>query len=323
MIPGILECMKCALLLVALALMFPAHAQDYPNRPIKMVVPFPPGGGMDGVARPLAEKLAVLLGQPLVIENRPGASGNVGAEAVARTPADGYTLMFVNDFLASNPAMYKSIGYDSLRDFTPLARVATVKLLFVVHPSSPARSFRDLASLSKSKPVSLGTPGVGSAPHLLGELLNLEGALRSIHVPYKGSAPAVADAMGGQVDVVLTTLPSVTSHLRSGKLRGLAVTSERRSETFPDLPTLAESGVPGIVADIWYGLFARAGTPEPVLRRLQAATAQALAQPDLIDRLQKAGYEMSPATPEAFGAQLRADLERWRRVVNDAKIPKE
>ncbi len=316
--------MKCALVVIALALtFFPAHAQDYPNRPIRMVVPFPPGGGMDGVARPLAEKLALLLGQPVIIENRPGASGNVGAEAVARTPADGYTLMFANDFLASNPAMYKSIGYDSLRDFTPVARVATVKLLFVVHPSSPARSFRDLAQMSKGKPVSLGTPGVGSAPHLLGELLNLEGAMRSIHVPYKGSAPAVADAMGGQVDVILTTLPSVTSHLRSGKLRGLAVTSERRSDAFPDIPTLAENGVPGIAADIWYGLFARAGTPDAVLRRLNAATAQSLAQPDLIDRLQKAGYELSPATPEAFGMQLRADLDRWRRVVNDAKIPKE
>jgi len=316
--------MKRLLLAALLGFAFvSAHAQDYPNRPIKLVVPFPPGGGMDGAARPLAEKLATLLGQPVVIENRPGASGNVGAEAVARTPADGYTLMFANDFLASNPAMYKSIGYDSLRDFTPVSRVATVKMLFVVHPNSPARDFRDLAQLSKAKAVSLGTPGVGSAPHLLGELLNLEGAMRSIHVPYKGSAPAVADAMGGQVDVVLTTLPSVTSHLRSGKLRGLAVTSERRSDAFPEIPTLAEAGVPGITADIWYGLFARAGTPEPILRRLQAATAQSLAQPDLIERLQKAGYEMAPLPPDGFSTLLRADMERWRRVVNDAKIPRE
>jgi len=300
-----------------------AHAQDFPTRPIKLIVPFPPGGGMDGSARPLAEKLAVLLGQPVVIENRPGASGNVGAEAAARSAADGYTLMFANDFLASNPAMYKSPGYDSLRDFTPLARVATVKMLFVVHPSSGAKDFRDLVQMSKSKPLSLGTPGVGSAPHLLGELLNLEGVIRTVHIPYKGSAPAVADAMGGQLDLVLTTLPSVVSPVRAGKLRAIAVTSEKRSDAMPDVPTLAEAGVPGITADIWYGLFARGGTPEPVLKRLQAATAQALTQPDLIERLQKAGYEMAILTPEAFSVQLRADLARWQRVVTDAKIPRE
>ncbi len=300
-----------------------AHAQDYPTRTIKIIVPFPPGGGMDGIARPLAEKLAGLLGQPVVTENRPGASGNVGAEAMARTPADGYTLMFANDFLATNPAMYKSIGYDSLKDFAPVARAATVKMLFVVHPSFGAKTFRDLVQMSKSKPVSLGTPGVGSVPHLLGELLNLENAIRTIHIPYKGSGPAVADVLGGQVDVILTTVPSVVSPVRAGKLRVLAVTSEKRSDALPDAPTLAESGVQGVASEIWYGLFARGGTPEPVLRRLQAATAQALAQPDLIERLQKTGYEMAPLSPDAFGAQLRADLARWQRVVADAKIPKE
>ena len=311
-----------AALLLGLSLVT-AQAQDYPNRPIRMIVPFPPGGGMDGIARPLAEKMASLLGQPVVLENRPGASGNVGAEAAARTPADGYTLMFANDFLASNPAMYKAIGYDSIRDFTPLARAATVKMLFVVPPASPVKDFRELAQLSKVKPVSLGTPGVGSAPHLLGELLKLEGALMSVHIPYKGSAPAVADVMGGQVDVVLTTLPSAVSAVRAGKLRAIAVTSEKRSDALPEVPTLAEAGVPGITADIWYGLFARSGTPETILRRLQAVTAQALAQPDLVERLQKAGYEMAPLTPEGFGAQLRSDMARWQRVVTDAKIPKE
>jgi tripartite-type tricarboxylate transporter receptor subunit TctC len=315
--------MKRLLLAALLAVSAGIHAQDYPTKPIRLVVPFPPGGGMDGAARPLAEKMAAILGQPLVLENRPGASGNVGAEAVARTPADGYTLMFANDFLASNPAIYKSIGYDTLRDFTPVARAASVKMLIAVPASSMAKDFRELAQMSRVRPLSFGTPGIGSAPHLLGELLNLEGAIRLLHVPYKGSAPAVADAVGGQIDVVLTTMPSVASFVRSGKLRGIAVTSEKRSEALPDVPTLAEAGVPGITADIWYGLFARAGTPEPILRRLQAAAAQALAQPDLIERLQKAGYELTPMTPEAFGAQLRADLERWRRVVVEAKIPRE
>ncbi len=315
--------MKKHLALLLLAFCASAAAQDFPTRPIRMIVPFPPGGGMDGIARPLAEKLATLLGQPVVLENRPGASGNVGAEAAARSAADGYTLMFANDFLASNPAMYKSIGYDSLRDFTPLARAATVKMLFAVPPSSAAKNFRELAQLSRAKRLSLGTPGVGSAPHLLGELLNLEGAISLLHVPYKGSAPAVADAIGAQIDVVLTTLPSLAPHVRTGKLRAIAVTSEKRSDALPDVPTLAEAGVPGVTADIWYGLFARAGTPEPALRRLQSATAQALAQPDLVERLQKAGYELAPLTPDQFTALLRLDMERWRRVVTDAKIPRE
>ena len=314
------------LLSVVLAAMLAAplaYAQEFPVRPIRIIVPFPPGGGMDGVARPLAERMSQLLGQTMVLENRSGASGNVGAEAMARTPADGYTLMFANDFLSTNPVMYKSIGYDPQRDFTPVAKAAIVQMLLVVPPGSPAKDFRDLAALSRAKPLSLGTPGVGSVPHLLGELLNLEGALRVLHIPYKGSGPAVADAIGGQVDVVLTTMPSAAPHVRSGKLRGIVVTSDRRSDTLPDLPTLAEVGVPGISADIWYGLFARAGTPEPVLKRLQAAAAQALAQPELIDRLKKSGYEPATPAPAALAEQVRADLERWRRVVRDAKIPTE
>jgi tripartite-type tricarboxylate transporter receptor subunit TctC len=316
--------MKRFLLLLALACCVTgAQAQEYPTRVIRMVVPFPPGGGMDGIARPLAEKMSTLLGQPVVLENRSGASGNVGAEFAARSAADGYTVMFANDFLATNPAMYKSIGFDSLRDFTPVARAATVKMMIAVPASSAAKDFKELAALSRAKPLSFGTPGVGSVPHLVGELLNLEGALRLLHVPYKGSAPAVADAVGAQIDVVLTTLPALAPYVRSGKLRGIALTSDKRSESLPDVPTLAEAGVPGITADIWYGLFARAGTPDAALKRLQSAAAQALAQPDLIERLQKAGYEPAPTTPEAFGAQLRADVERWRRVVSDAKIPKE
>ena len=300
-----------------------ALAQDYPSRAIRVIVPFPPGGGADGAARPMAEKLAAILGQPVVLENRPGAAGNIGGEAAARAAPDGYTLLFANDFLATNPALYKSVGYDPLKDFTPIARVGTVQMVMAVPPSLPARDLKELAALSQAKPLTFGTPGVGSVPHLLGELLNLEGSIRLLHVPYKGSAPAVADAIGAQIDVVLTTMPSLAPYIRAGKLRGIAIPSARRSEILPELPTFAEAGVPGINADIWYGLFAPAATPEPVLRRLQAAAAEALAQPELTGRLRKAGYEPSSATPEAFTAQIKADLERWRRVVNDAKIPRE
>jgi tripartite-type tricarboxylate transporter receptor subunit TctC len=310
----------CALLL---AIPLAAAAQDYPNKPIRIIVPFPPGGGMDGVARPLAEKMSALLGQPMVLENRSGASGNVGADYAARTAADGYTLLFANDFLATNPAMYKAIGFDPLRDFTPVTRAATVRMLIAVPGAHAAKDFRELAALSKVKPLSYGTPGIGSVPHLLGELINLEGALKLLHVPYKGTGPAVADVIGGQIDMILTTLPSLAPHIRSGKLRGIAMTSEKRSDALPDVPTLAEVGVPGITAEIWYGLFARAGTPEGALSKLRTAAAQALAQPDLVDRLQKAGYEPAPGPHEAVTAQLRLDIDRWRRVVNDAKIPRE
>lgn len=315
--------MKRLVCAVLLALPLAIAAQEYPNKAIRIIVPFPPGGGMDGVARPLAERMSALLGQPIVLENRSGASGNVGAEFAARSAADGYTLLFANDFLATNPAMYKTIGFDSLRDFTPVTRAATVKMLIAVPGSHAAKDFKDLSALSKAKPLAYGTPGVGSVPHLLGELMNIEGALKLLHVPYKGSGPAVADAIGGQIDMILTTLPSLAPHVRSGKLRGIALTSDRRSDALPDVPTLSEVGVPGITADIWYGLFARGGTPEVTLNRLRMAAAQALAQPDLIERLQRAGYEPAPATHEAITAQLRADIDRWRRVVNDAKIPRE
>ena len=312
-----------AALLAALCAAGAALAQDYPARAIRLIVPFPPGGGMDGVGRPVAEKLAAILGQPVVLENRPGAAGNIGTEMAARAVADGYTLLVANDLLSTNPAIYKSVGFDPIKDFTPIARLGTVQMLLVVPASSPARDLKEIAAQSRVKPLSYGTPGIGSVPHFLGELLNLEGTIRILHVPYKGSGPAVADAIGGQIDCVLTTMPSLISHIRSGKLRAIAVPSSRRAEGLPDVPTFAEAGIAGIDSDIWYGLFAPSATPEPVLRRRQAATAQALAMPDLAERLKKSGYDLAPSTPEAFSAQIRADLERWRKVVADAKIPRE
>jgi tripartite-type tricarboxylate transporter receptor subunit TctC len=300
-----------------------ALAQTYPTHPIRLIVPFPPGGGFDGIARPFAEKVSSLLGQNLVIENRAGAAGNIGAEVAARATPDGYTLLFANDFLATNPPMLKSTSYDPLKDFVPITKVGTVATALVIHPGVAANNLKELIALSKSKPLNFGTPGVGSVPHLVGEMMNLEGVMRLVHVPYKGSGPAITDAIGGQIDVVITTLSSLAPHVRAGRLRGIAVIGPNRASFMPELPTFSELGGPPINADIWYGLFAPAGTPEPALRRLHEASVQALALADLVERLRKAGYEPGSSTPEALAAQVKTDLEKWRRVVNDANIPRE
>lgn len=298
------------------------QAQPYPARPVRMIVPFSPGGGFDGIARPFAEKLGETLGQPVLLEHRPGAGGNIGAETAARAAPDGYTVLFANTFLATNPAFYKSIGYDPLKDFVAITRVGSVSTAVAVHPSLPANGLQALIALSRHKPLNFGTPGVGTMPHLVGELLNLEGTMRLVHVPYKGSAPAITDALGGQIEMVITPLANVAQHIRAGKLRGIAVISAQRSALMPELPTFAEAGIP-VQAETWYGLFAPAGTAEAVLKRLHAASVQALAQPDLVERLRKAGYEPGSSSPEALAATLRTDLQRWKRVVVEAKIPRD
>jgi len=300
-----------------------AAADAWPERPVRMVVPFPAGGGADVAARLFGEKLARELGQPVVIDNRPGASGNLGAEAVARAPADGYTLLFANEFLATNPAVFRSLRYDPLRDFVPVAKVASTAAAIAVHPSLPVRSLQELVALGRTRTLHYASPGVGTGPHLFGQLIALQTGAAFNHIPYKGSAPATADAVGGQVDFILSTLTPLVPHLAAGRLRGLAVTTDQRSPLAPDLPTVAETQVASLRYDIWYGVVAPAAVPRPVLARLQQASAQALRDAALQARLQSAGYETEVATPEAFGQQIRTDLERWTRVIHDAKIPRE
>lgn len=219
--------------------------------------------------------------------------------------------------------MHISLGYDPIRDFVAITKVGTVSTALAIHPAVPARDLKELIALSKNKPLTFGTPGVGSMPHLVDEMLNLDGTMRLVHVPYKGSGPAVTDALGGQIEMVITPLSNLVRHIRAGKLRGIAVLSSNRAAVMPELPTFAESGVPSVQADTWYGLFAPAGTPETALKRMYEAAAQALAQTEVIERLRKAGYEPGSITPEALAATLRTDLRRWTRVVAEAKIPKE
>jgi tripartite-type tricarboxylate transporter receptor subunit TctC len=300
-----------------------ALAQTFPDRPIRMVVPFPAGGGADFVARLFGDKLAVLLGQRVVIDNKPGASGNIGAEIVARGPADGYTLLMANEFLSTNPLMFKSIAYDSLRDFVPIAKVASTAAAIAVHPSVQATTVQELVALSRRKPLSYASPGVGTGPHLFGQLIALNTGATFTHVPYKGSAPAMADAVGGQVDFIISTLGPMVPHLASGKLRGVAITGGKRSPQAPDIPTLAETGSSLQAYEVWYGVVAPAAVPAPIVARLQQAAAEALRDPELVSRLRGAGFDTEPISAEAFGAEIRSDMARWSRVIQDANIVRE
>lgn len=300
-----------------------AQAQSWPDRPVKMVVPFPPGGGADNAARAFGEKLAEHLGQPVVIDNKPGASGNIGAEAVVRAPADGYTLLFGNEFLATNPALFKSLRFDSVRDFTPVARVASSATLIAVHPSVPAKTLKELIALAKTRSLNYSSPGVGTGPHLFGQLIALNTGANLNHIPYKGTAPAITDAVGGQVDLVISTAAPMVGHVRSGRLRALAATGAQRFGELPDVPTVAESGVVSDAYEVWYGLLAPSGVPPAVLAKLQKAAEQAMRDPDLVARLVKAGYDVNPVSPAQFGAEIRRDMERWTRVVEQAKIERQ
>ena len=301
----------------------PAMAQNYPNRPIRMVVPFPPGGGFDAVARPLAEKMSNLLGQAIVIDNKAGAGGNIGTAEVARAANDGYTLLFANEILATNPNVYKTVPFDPVKDFEPIALVATTPLVLAIYPGLPAKNLSELIALSAKEPITFGTPGIGTSPHLFGELLNLKTPLKLRHIPYRGTGPAITDAIGGQTNAVLTTASALTPHINNGKLRGVAILSEKRSPLLPDLPTLAEAGIKGHTHEVWYALMAPAGTPPAIVAQVRDAANSALRNPDLVERLRKLGIEPAPADGAAVTKLVKSDLQRWSSVVTEANVPRE
>jgi len=300
-----------------------AQAPAYPSRIVRLIVPFPPGGGFDGIARPFSEKLGAILGQPVVLDYRPGAGGNIGIEFAARSAPDGYTLLIANVSLTTNPAMWKTLKYDAVADFAPITRIGSVSSALAIHPSVPARDLKELMALSQTRPLNFASPGVGTSSHLIGELMNLEGILRLVHIPYKGTGPAVADALGGQLDAVMVPLTALAPHIRAGKLRGIAVSSANRVSLLPELPSFAEAGFPQVQSDTWYALFAPAGTPDAVLRRVHEASVQVLAQPDVIERLRKTGYEPGSSSPEALAALVKSELARWSKLASEAKIPKQ
>ena len=304
-------------LLVCLPLAAAAQASDFPNKAIRLVVPFPPGGATDAAARLVAVKMSEHWGQPVLVDNRAGAGGNVGSDLVAKAPADGYTLvMGVTGSHAINTSLYSKMPYDPVADFVAISQVAVVPNVLVVHPSVPAKNLAELVALAKKEPGKLNyaSLGNGTAAHLGMEMLKSEAGVDITHVPYKGSAPAVSDLLGGQVQMMVDGLPSALPHIKAGKLRAIALTSLHRAPALPDLPTIAER-YPGFYADAWSGLFAPAGTPQPVVDKLSAEVQRILKLSDVREKLAALGAEPVGSTQAEFTAHVKREIDKWAKVV--------
>jgi tripartite-type tricarboxylate transporter receptor subunit TctC len=305
----------------ALCAATPSFAQSFPEKPIRFVVGFTPGGPSDILARALGQKLGERWSQQVVIENRPGAGGNVAAEAVAKSAPDGYTwLLGNNSILATNQSLYRSLGYDPVKDFAPVSLVAVQPNILVVNPQVPDRSVTELITLAKKNPGKLNyaSSGSGAAAHLAGELFKTMTGVDMVHVPYKGAQPALTDVIAGQVQLMFATSASVIPFIQAGRLRALAVTTARRSASVPDLPTVAEAGVPGFEAITWHGVVVPAATPAPLVERLNRDIVSALAQPDLRERLAALGAEVRAGTPREFADYIASEIPKWSKVVRES-----
>jgi tripartite-type tricarboxylate transporter receptor subunit TctC len=303
-----------------------AHAQaNYPTRAVRVIVPSSPGGGTDISARILAPQLTQFLGQQVIIENRPGAGTMIGGEAVARAAPDGYTLLMGISTLAINPAMYKKVSYDALKDFAPVSLAVSLSNVLVVHPSLPVRNVKDFIALVKPRPgqVNFASAGVGTSPHLSMELFLVMANLKMLHVPYKGSGPGVTDLVAGHVPAMMPNMLSAQPHIKSGRLRALGVTGSKRAPGADEIPTIAEAGVPGYEAVQWYGVLAPAATPRDIIIKLHAGVVRALQNPDVRQRLLNDGAEPVGNSPEEFATYLRAETVKWAKVVQAAGIKPE
>lgn len=292
--------------------------ETWPSKTIRLVIPFPAGGATDILGRIVAQELNKALGVSVIADNRAGAGGNIGAELVAKSAPDGYTLLMCTIGTQSiNASLYTKLGFDPIKDHAPVTLVATVPNVLVVHPSVPAKNVKELIALAKSRPGKLnyGSSGNGSSVHLSGELFKSMTGVFMTHIPYRGSAPAVADLLAGQIDLMFDNLPSVLPHIKAGKLRALAVTSPKRSPAMPDLPTIAESGVPGYDATSWFGVVAPAGTPPAIVSRVQQTISRALTTPEVREKLQGMGAEPVGNSPEVFDQFIRAEAAKWAKVV--------
>lgn len=295
---------------------------DYPARPVRIVVPSPPGGGTDIVARVLAQHFARALGQPFFVENKPGAGNLIGIESAARSPADGYTLLFVASTLALNSVLYKKVPYDPVRDFAPITLAATAPNVLIVNPSLPAHTLAEFIALAKRKPgaLSYGTPGIGTSPHLSMELLKSMAGIDLQHVPYRGTAAAVTDLIGGQIAATFANALTAKPQIDAGRVRALAISGPRRIEALPNVPPVAEAGVPNYEAMQWYGLLAPAGTPAAIVARLNGEALKALQSDDMKERLSADGAQPLGSSPEEFAALIRSELDKWTRVARAADI---
>lgn len=297
-----------------------APAQNYPVKPIRLVVPSSPGGGTDIVGRIVAQKLAELLGQQILVDNRGGAGTRIGNEIVAKSPPDGYTLLMGLSTLAIIPAVYKTVSYDAFRDFAPISQAVSVPNVLVIHPSLPARSMKALIALGKSRPRELaaGSAGTGTNPHLSLELFRTMAGIDLVHVPYKGSGPGIVGLISGEVAVFFPSLPTATPHIKSGRVRPLGVTTATRAETLPEVPSIAEAGLPGYEATQWFGVLAPAGTPRGIIDRLHKEITAALKSPEVRKQLGTEGAQIVASTPDQFAAYIRSETEKWARVVKAA-----
>lgn len=304
-----------------------AHAQpaptDWPNKPIRWIVPFPPGGAMDAIARTLGEKAARTLGQPFVIENKPGAGGNIGADYVAKQPGDGYTLMITSIGMATNKPLYGKLSYDPIKDFAPVSLLAVVPNVLVTNATQPdVKNVKDVIAAARKAPGKLtyASAGNGTSIHLAGEVFTSLANVEMLHIPYKGSGPAVSDLLGGQINYMFDSITSARPHIQSGKLRALGVTTAKRSSTLPDVPTLAEAGVPGYEVSPWFAVFMPAATPKPIVTKLNAALLAAMKDPEVVKRFESIGAEPVGSSPDELAKHLARESERWTKLITERGI---
>lgn len=316
--------LSCVALATTLISAGAAHAQAgaYPDKPVKFLVPYPPGGGTDVIARIVQERFQAALGQPVLIENRGGAGGSVGTEVVARAAADGYTVLFTLSSHTINPAIFPKLSFDTVKDFEPVGIVASLPQILVANPQVAASTLSELIALAKAKPDSLSyaSVGNGSPGHLAGELLKLRTDTQMTHVPYRGGGPAVTDVIGGQVPLLWVSIPAAAQFVKTGKLKALGVSTLKRSAAFPDLPTIQESGINDFEVDSWYAMFVPAKTPKAIIEKLNRALNAALADAGVREKLLAQGAEAVGGTPEALGKTVNAELPKWAKLVKDAKI---
>lgn len=295
-------------------------AQSWPTKPVRMIIAFPPGGPTDLVSRVLAQRLSEQLGQQVIVDNKPGAGGNIAAEMAAKATPDGYTIFYNTSAIVIGPALYGKVNYDTLKDFAPVALTASVPMVLVVNPQLPARSVKEFLDLAKAKTGALNysSSGTGTITHLASAMMSSQTGVQTQHIPYKGSAPGLVDLAAGQTQFMIDTINTVLPYVRDNRLRGLAVTSSKRSSLLPDLPTLAESGLPGFDAAAWQGIVVPTGTPAEIVQKLNTEVNKALAHPDLRARLAAQGAEILGGTPAEYAAHLRTEMPRWAKAVKDS-----
>jgi tripartite-type tricarboxylate transporter receptor subunit TctC len=301
----------------------PAQTADgWPNKPLRFILPFPPGGGTDILGRLIADRMTAGLGQPVVTENRGGAGGNVGAEAAARSAPDGYTIVLVAPSLAISPSLYSKLNYDPVKDFAPVSLVATVPNVMVTHPSVPADTLAEFIRFAKTKPggMNFGSGGSGTSNHLAGELFNIVAGVKLVHVPYKGVNLAMNDVLSGQIHLVVIGVPAAAPHIKAGKLRALALVAPQRASALPEVPTVAEAGLPNFEVTTWYGILAPAGTPKPIVTRLNAELVKIMHAPEMKDRLATMATDPVTSTPEEFADYIKREIVKWAEVVRQAGL---